>query len=245
MSKPKRVYFKTHALLKDLVGKDLINDDNIAIVEIIKNSYDAGSPGVDLVFSNFDDSGRTTSESTILIADSGCGMGENDIKTKWLNIAYSEKRNTPQEHGSYLAGNKGVGRFSCDRLGETLDMFTRKSNGDILHLDVNWPDFEKEGDQDLTIQKIPVKLNATTNDAVRKLTGRKLSKSGTILFIRNLRSVWDRNNLLDLKSHLEKFINPNQLFQKQSFKINLKAKHFIEEDKKTNITKKLMELSKT
>ena len=73
MKTPKKVYFKTHALLKDLVGKDLINDDNIAIVEIVKNSYDAGSSNVDLVFSEFDDGGRTTPESTILIADSGCG----------------------------------------------------------------------------------------------------------------------------------------------------------------------------
>lgn len=231
MSNTTKVYFKTHALLKDLVGKDLINDDNIAIVEIVKNSYDAGSSNVDLVFSEFDDGGRTTSDSTILIADSGCGMDETDIETKWLNIAYSEKRNTTQEHGSYLAGNKGVGRFSCDRLGETLDMFTRKPNGDILHLEVNWLDFEKDGDQDLTIQKIPVKLNLSTNDEVKKLTGRKLSRSGTILLIRKLRSSWDRDSLLDLKSHLEKFINPNQLFQKQSFKINLSAKYFLKEDK--------------
>ena len=233
------LHFKTHTLLKDLVGKDLINDDNIAIIEPIKNSYDAGSQSVDLVFTKFDKNGDTSAASTILIADSGCGMDVQDIEQKWLNIAYSEKKNTPQQHGVYLAGNKGIGRFSCDRLGEKLDMFTRKSKGEILHLEVNWLDFEKDDDQDLMIQKIPVILVTTSVDEVKRLTGRDMPESGTILLIQNLRSVWNRERLLILKSHLEKFLNPNQLFQKQSFEINLIADHFAREDENKSYHQKV------
>ena len=230
MNNTETLHFKTHTLLKNLVGKDLINDDNIAIVELIKNSYDAESEKVDLIFSGFDEDGGVTNDSTILIADWGCGMDARDIREKWLNIAYSEKKNVGQQRGAYLAGNKGIGRFSCDRLGETLSMFTRKLDGEILHLDINWLDFEKEDDQDLTIQQIPVKLTGSSVEEIEKLTSRRMPRSGTILLIRNPRSSWSRKALLDLKSHLEKFINPNQLFQKKGFEINLIAEHLADAD---------------
>lgn len=230
MNNTKTLHFKTHTLLKNLVGKDLINDDNIAIVELIKNSYDAESKKVDLIFSGFDKDGGVTNDSTILVADWGCGMDARDIREKWLNIAYSDKKNVGQQRGAYLAGNKGIGRFSCDRLGEKLSMFTRKLDGEILHLDINWLDFEKEGDQDLTIQQIPVKLTGSSVDEVEKSIGRTMPRSGTMLLIRNPRSSWNRKALLDLKSHLEKFINPNQLFQKKGFKINLVAEHLTKRD---------------
>ena len=113
----KSYYFKTNTLLKNLVGKDLINDDNIAIVELVKNSYDAGSPTVEVVFEKLTEEGSTNSGSRILIRDVGAGMTLADIQDKWLNIAYSEKKKIAQENGAYYAGNKGIGRFSCDRLG--------------------------------------------------------------------------------------------------------------------------------
>ena len=49
----KTLSFKTNTLLKDLIGKDLINDDNIAIVELVKNAYDAGSDTVLVRFDGF------------------------------------------------------------------------------------------------------------------------------------------------------------------------------------------------
>ena len=48
MNNSKDLHFQTHTLLKDLVGKDLINDDNIAIVELVKNSYDSNSESGDI-----------------------------------------------------------------------------------------------------------------------------------------------------------------------------------------------------
>ena len=102
----KSYYFKTNTLLKNLVGKDLINDDNIAIVELVKNSYDAGSPTVEVVFEKLTEEGSTNSGSRILIRDVGAGMTLADIQDKWLNIAYSEKKKIAQENGAYYAGNK-------------------------------------------------------------------------------------------------------------------------------------------
>src|SRR6266850_2325217 len=157
MSRP--LNFKTNVLLKNLVGKDLINDDNIAVVELVKNAYDAKSRSVLIKFDGFDESGVTGPGARLIISDRGSGMDRADIRDKWLNIAYSDKVTLPREHGAYYAGNKGIGRFSCDRLGERLDLLTRKKAEDILHLEIPWADFEVEGKKDFTIQQVDVELN--------------------------------------------------------------------------------------
>src|SRR5205085_5540032 len=118
----------------NIVGKDLINDDNIAVLELVKNSYDAGAKKVDLYFKNLHPtrSGKPPSPSStkkakedgqainqaqpeILVVDDGSGMTQSDIIEKWLNIAYSEKKYKQKKGKRVMAGNKGVGRFSCDR----------------------------------------------------------------------------------------------------------------------------------
>ena len=231
----KSYYFKTNTLLKNLVGKDLINDDNIAIVELVKNSYDAGSPTVEVVFEKLTEEGSTNSGSRILIRDVGAGMTLADIQDKWLNIAYSEKKKIAQENGAYYAGNKGIGRFSCDRLGARLDLLTRCKKGDVLHLPIAWPDFEIEGEKDLLIQNIPLYIKAIDATDVTEISGLKsFPAHGTVLAISHLRSSWSRERLLDLKRSLEKFLNPNQLFQRNAFEVNLSAPDLKENDPNQN-----------
>lgn len=226
----KTLHFKTNTLLKNLVGKDLINDDNIAVVELVKNAYDARSPKVTIRFERFDESEMTTPDSKLIIMDQGNGMDDGDIEHKWLNIAYSDKKLTPQEPGEYLAGNKGIGRFSCDRLGAELDLLTQKRNDRLYHLRINWPDFEVEGQRDLLIQKIPVTLKTISVKQAEQIVGTAIPRQGTTLVISKLRSTWDREKLLKLRRSLEKFVNPNQLFQKNNFRIELEAEELKEQD---------------
>jgi signal transduction histidine kinase len=236
----KTLNFKTNTLLKNLVGKDLINDDNIAIVELVKNAYDAGSESVLVRFENFTSEGKTSGSSRIIIADKGCGMGLGDIEDKWLNIAYSEKKLSPQENGSYLAGNKGIGRFSCDRLGEKLNLLTRSSVGNPLHLEIAWRNFEIEGNKNLTIQEIDLEVVDILESAAAKLANlTSFPVNGTILVISNLRSVWDRDKLIELKKSLEKFINPNQLFLRNKFRITFSAPDLKESDKGKDYSEKI------
>ncbi len=149
-------------------------------------------------------------------------MDLTDIEDKWLNIAYSEKILLEQETGAYLAGNKGIGRFSCDRLGKQLDLLTRKKDNELLHLRIWWPDFEVEGDKDLTIQDIDLDIVSTDNAQAAQVAGiPKFPETGTVLVISSLRSEWDRDKLRELKTSLEKFLNPNQLFLRDRFTINL------------------------
>lgn len=230
-----KLNFKTNTLLKDLIGKDLINDDDIAIVELVKNAYDAGSPGVIVRFDGFDNQNAILpggDNTRIVIADGGSGMNLNDIKDKWLNIAYSEKKLAPQENGAYIAGNKGIGRFSCDRLGEQLDLLTRTKGGELLHLNIAWAEFEIEGDKDLTIQQIDLTVTDIEDTKAAKLAGLgNFPKHGTVLVITKLRNIWIRDRLIDLKRALEKFLNPNQLFLHNRFEVALSAPELIESDK--------------
>lgn len=229
----KTLNFKTNALLKNLVGKDLINDDNIAIVELVKNAYDAGAENVLVRFEGFSDKGKTSASSRVVIADRGCGMSLDDIRDKWLNIAYSEKKLAPQENGAYLAGNKGIGRFSCDRLGEQLDLLTRTKGGALLHLKINWPDFEVEGQVERTIQQINLVVTDIPDAEAASLAGLKtFPAKGTVLVISTLRSKWDRDKLFELKDSLERFINPNQLFLRKKFRITFQAPDLAAKDGK-------------
>lgn len=239
-----KAYFKTNVLLKNIVGKDLINDDKIAVLELVKNSYDAGAKDVDLYFRNLvpTKSGKgppvlTTKQNgqngevvelnpEILIVDNGSGMTQTDVMQKWLNIAFSKKKYEPKKGRRVMAGNKGVGRFSCDRLGKKLDLYTRTQGGDVIHLSVDWTKFEIENKPNLVIQKVPMTLEKSDLEHVRSLTELPNWSKGTILHIQGLRSAWGKDGILKLRAYLERLFNPNQAFETEKFKLEIIALDF-------------------
>lgn len=224
MNKPTKLRFKTHAELKNVIGQDLINDDNIAIIELVKNGLDAGSKEVTIEFLGAvsrEDSQKRESAS-IVVSDRGSGMSERDIIDKWLNIAYSEKKHFKTKE-RLLAGNKGVGRFACDRLGKRLDLYTKRARGQLLRLSVDWTEFEDKSQLDYAIERVEVNLSHLSAREYRALTGREPFETGTVLWVTDLRSPWDRPKLLGLKRDLERFVDPNAAFDKASFLIRLSA----------------------
>lgn len=233
-----KVSFRTNALLKSIIGKDLITDDNIAVLELVKNSFDAGSKKVDITFENIlknDDfdivDEPTKTSSRLIIKDEGIGMSEYDITEKWLNIAYSEKKEKKEEFGRVLAGNKGVGRFSCDKLGRFLTIYSKKKGGTYNRLFIDWKVFEKEGQIDFNIQDVEFDIESLNEKEFITSTGFSKFESGTILEISNLRESWHSNKILSLKRQLERLINPNQAFKKSEFGVKIIAKDFLQHDK--------------
>ena len=202
--------FTANARLKDIIGRGLIYDDNIAILELVKNSKDAGSPDVSIKFVECE---QNVGEPKLIIADSGSGMSFDDIKNKWLNIAYSDKRNAHPADGQFYAGSKGIGRFSCDRLGKTLDIYTRARGSDIIALHHDWEDYEID-DRNSSIGDIDVQARYLTHDELESETGLDDFPQGTAIVVRNLRSNWTKERLLLLRKELEKFaIDPDGEFQ--------------------------------
>ncbi len=239
------LHFKTNVQIKSIIGKDLINDDNIAILELVKNSFDADAKRVDISFCNLknndDKEGNkehpfSEKTSRIIIRDDGVGMDLSDIDDKWLNIAYSEKKSNSRQYNRMMAGAKGVGRFSCDRLGQYLNLYTRKKGKECLLLKIDWSKFEID-DQKKEIQSVDIEYE-TLNDIDLEKKGLASFKQGVILEIVRLRSNWVRfddekwntDKLAELKKYLEKLINPNQAFEKNDFGIYLNAPEFVSEN---------------
>lgn len=251
MLNTKQLHFKTNVQLKSIIGKDLINDDNIAILELVKNSFDANAKSVKVKYLNLknnDDeniNNFSNLTSRLIIQDDGIGMDINDIKDKWLNIAFSEKKQNKKRHNRRMAGAKGVGRFSCDRLGEYLNLYAKTSkNTNYYKLTIDWKKFEIE-DEDKEIQSIPLDFVELTDSQMKSL-GFDTFKQGVLLEIIKLRSKWayplfdkneniiswDVNKFVELKKYLEKLINPNQAFEDNDFGVYIEAPEFIEENNK-------------
>jgi len=203
--------------MKNIIGRDLITDDFIAIYELVKNSYDAYANYVKITFS----------KDEIIIADNGKGMSKIDLEKKWFAVAYSAKKEGSEDNDfqrdshlnnlksrRFYAGAKGVGRFSCDRLGAELELITSKANSkQTFKLNVDWREFEKDAEQSFNSVSIP--FEEIKNDKIFPNDG----KNGTILKIQNLNSSWDRRKVFELRRSLEKLINP--FTKEDSFKIEI------------------------
>lgn len=166
------LYFKTSSGIKSIVGRDLITDKFVALFELVKNSYDANAKNVIVSFNNIypingdslfsevnhfgkEDIKINSDSPHIIIADDGDGMNKDDLINKWLYLAYSEKQEGYRNKSRIFVGSKGIGRFSCDTLGELLHIRTKKCNERIEHnLYINWADFETSLDNEFGKIKI-------------------------------------------------------------------------------------------
>jgi signal transduction histidine kinase len=209
--------FRISSGLKNIIGRDLITDDFIAVFELVKNSFDAHAKTVDIIFE----------DNAIIIKDNGKGMSLEDIQDKWLFVAYSAKSTGEEDENlsdkyrdkiqakRYYAGAKGIGRFSCDRLGKRLKLVSRQPNAQRLEeINVRWEDFEIDPKKEFIDIKVDHQsISPTKYPAL---------KQGTILEIEGLHDTWPREKLLNLKYSLEKLINPfTQEGEEQIFAINL------------------------
>ena len=213
--------FKISAALKNLIGKELITDEFVAVFELVKNSFDANATKVEVIFEN----NNEPKNARIIIKDNGKRMNYDELKNKWLFVAYSAKR-TGKENDDYrdkikpqrvFAGAKGVGRFSCDRLGSNLNLISIKNEpkAKIENLVVNWEDFENADEEEfINVKVIHNELKNTSYNL----------KHGTVLEISGLRDIWDRTRILKLKKSLAKLINPNQGNDSDKFDIEIIAK---------------------
>ncbi len=218
--------FKVSSELKSILGRDLIVNDYIAILELVKNSYDAYATLVEIRFE----------DDRIVISDNGKGMSLTDIKEKWLFVGFSAKRDGTEDakRASFrnninrnYAGAKGIGRLSCDRLSRELTLMTKSIDSIVTEkLDVTWSLFDEDQRQEMETISIP--HETLPDDSINYAGG---STYGTSLVLSRLYEEWDREKILNLRKFLEKMINP---FQSSSdeFHIVITAERELEEDQR-------------
>lgn len=199
-------HFRISSFLKDVLGRDLVTNEFVAIFELVKNALDAEARRVDIVFD--------LDADTVWIVDDGAGMSPADIRDKWLWVAYSAKREemTKRDYRDRIdpypqfAGSKGIGRFSVDTLGRELRLYTRAApSGEIAAIEIDWSDFESNARDEF--QSVSVDINSRNSFPSVPLA-RSVLESGTILEIVGLRHHWDASALGRLRSYLEKLIDP-------------------------------------
>jgi len=213
MAKHKKLKIRPYARLLTMLGEQLIKNERIALIELIKNAYDADSPWVKISFVGFDDSFRFDSESKIVIEDSGCGMNAEIIEEHWLNPATPEKlrrkakKNTTPS-GRIIQGEKGIGRFAILKLGRKIKVITRAKGENVEHV-VDY-DFSKYDDdflseegkaKNLFIDDLSVSLQTRNPKIIREclfpLGVRKVKRPphGTRIEISELKGSWSEKKV--------------------------------------------------
>jgi hypothetical protein len=197
------LYWKFDLSTFRLLGRELITDRITALVELVKNSYDANAKNVYLEFSNT----LSNKESKLIIRDDGFGMSFNDIRDKWMTIGTDSKRInkfTPKPFSRRVVGEKGIGRFAIDKLGLNCKIYSKiKSEKRLNLLSINWQEYE---------------TNVTTNEfnqVKNKLKSKFFDKrcSGVKIEIRHLHSIWTKEDIDRAYKELSKLVSPfNQLY---------------------------------
>jgi Histidine kinase-, DNA gyrase B-, and HSP90-like ATPase len=163
------------------LGMELVGKQETAVSELIKNAYDADATFVSLDFTNTSKRG-----GTLVIKDDGVGMSESTIRSTWMRISTTAKAEEPSSpiYGRRRAGRKGIGRFSAQRLGEslTLESNPRDSN-EAFRVQFFW-------DKDFG-------AGTDLNDVFSSISRfpKELATSGTTLAINGLRDIYSAASL--------------------------------------------------
>jgi signal transduction histidine kinase len=188
------------------LGRDSIKDHTTALIELVKNSYDADANNVEVEISN----------DLIRISDNGFGMTKDEIINNWLRIGFSNKRvSKTSDLGRRKTGEKGIGRISADRLGANLELKSKTIVDNLVGLKVNWDDFDIEGKDvfDIDVELIqPNIINIPKKNE-------KDSNTGTEIIINNIRQPWSKENIENLYNELSTLTSPFE--EVQDFTINL------------------------
>ena len=165
----------------ELLGIQNFTNQNSAILELVKNAYDARA---NLLLIEF------TEDNKLIIKDDGDGMDLEDIKTHWMRIGGSEKGYKIIDNNNderVQAGQKGIGRLAMARLGTSIKVLSQKEDRDYSSCWMtNW--------NETTMKKEIAQQN-----------------TGTEIIISNLRDNWTTKKIKALRDYLSKIYNATHM----------------------------------
>ncbi len=197
-----KISWSFHPRVFTSLGAELVTNDFVALVELVKNAYDAFARRVDIRFLEDEISGSQTIE----VQDDGHGMDRQTIVNSWCMVGTPYKTMevsvTSGKKTRRVTGEKGLGRLSVARLGGKLRMYTKKVNEPCFRVDVDWDIMAKAA----SLAECDIEIRQ-----VRPPKG--LENHGTLLQIQNLKKIWDFGSdadLPDLSTELARFAPPFQ-----------------------------------
>jgi signal transduction histidine kinase len=194
------VQFNPKARIILQLGDQLIRSENIAVLELIKNSYDACANKVTIRLKKLDN----PKAGVIIIEDDGFGMDYDLIRDVWLTPGTTHKKNQIESEdfispcNRVPLGEKGIGRFGAHKLGEEIELISKKEGAKEAHLKIKWEDF----DNDDMLAKVPINLSERNPE---EFTG---GNTGTKIIIRGLRNKWTRGGVRSLYRAINSLNSP-------------------------------------
>ena len=190
------VPLRLHPRVFAALGKDLVTNDVVAVLELVKNSYDAFAENVWVEFGTDENEG-----ACLEIRDDGMGMSRDVIEEVWCLVATPHRERNPfVKKGNKqrrVVGAKGLGRLSVARLGNRLKMLTKSSQGPCWEVQVDWSKLASSDSLDQSTVTISECIDPTP-----------FGISGTSLRITDLQGNWQTNQIEDLRENLARLLSP-------------------------------------
>jgi anti-sigma regulatory factor (Ser/Thr protein kinase) len=199
------IIFKPRARLLAQLGDQLIRNESVALLEIVKNSYDADAKTVKIKMQKLND----PKNGVIEIEDDGTGMDIETIKTAWMDIGNDIKefmlknKEKTKIFKRVPLGDKGIGRFAVHKMGDVVEITSKMKNKSEVHFKIDWNSFKDSK----YLDDVPVTIVERDPEV---FTG---GRTGTIIKITQLRKSWEREMIKDLYRSLNSLRHP---FEKKS-----------------------------
>ena len=203
------VPFRFHPRVFAALGENLVTDDFVAVMELVKNSFDAYARNVSLRFLEDSNEGKQ-----LEIKDDGLGMTREIIEEAWCTVATPYKDSNPTikrgDKTRRVVGEKGLGRLSAARLGSQLTMLTKADSSPCWEVTVDWTTVSRGEELSDSVVKI------------REFSGAPpFEETGTSLLISGLSKQWDVERVRELREDLARLISPFSEFN--DFRIFLRG----------------------
>lgn len=201
------LYFDSDASLIRKVGRESISNQVVALIELIKNSYDADASKVEIIFEEI-----KYKKGRIRIIDTGNGMTLEDLEKKWMILAIPDKEKNPlTPNGRIKIGEKGIGRIGLEGLSEKL-IIVSKPKGELkkFKIEIDWSEY-----------KPGTLLNKISNKFFESNKGK--NEKGVEIILEDLLDRWDEEKIQALRKQVE-LITP--LGIDVSFSVNIQCSEY-------------------
>lgn len=193
-------FFKPRARILIQLGDQLIRNESIALVELIKNCYDADASSVNVTMSNL----NNPDDSKISIYDDGYGMDMETIINVWLEPGSDFKAKlleddirTPK-YKRLPIGEKGIGRFGAHKLGNKIQLTTKKKNCKEIVVTIDWEELSSHK----YLQDAHVKVEERNPEIF------KSNSTGTLIEITHLKNIWTRGEVREIYRAITALCSP-------------------------------------
>lgn len=198
-------YITEDKILAELLGRQNFSNKEAAVLELVKNAYDAGSTKITLFFQS------SQNGLTLTISDNGEGMDSESIKQSWMHVGKSTRGYINKESNRVYAGSKGIGRFALSRLGKSVEMHSKKRGSEGVRWETDW-------EKAFLNTNISLSENGTTF-IIRGLRDRWTSKS--IDPLKNYLSIIYNDDKMQIEIKYGNYINEKVFRKWESPKIGI------------------------